>query len=125
MFIRYNRKLREVSRQLRDNPTKAEKLMWDFLRKYFSEHDFSRQVPMDNFIVDFFCKKQKLIIEIDGSVHDAQKERDIERDNILSVKYQLNILRFTNDEVFKNRLKIKKELENYFTKQYEDLECPL
>jgi hypothetical protein len=61
---------------------------------------------------------------IPGS-NPVQKERDIERDNILSVKYQLNILRFTNDEVFKNRLKIKNELENYFTKQYEDLECPL
>lgn len=121
MFIRYNRKLREVSRQLRDNPTKAEKLMWDFLRKYFPEHDFTRQVPMENFIVDFYCKKQKLIIEVDGNIHNTQKERDEERDNILCIKYQLNMLRFSNDDVFKNRLKIKNELDTYFLKQSVEL----
>ena len=110
MFIRYNRKLREVARQMRNNPTPYEKEMWDFLRKDFPEFDFSRQVPMDNFIVDFHCKKKSLVVEVDGEIHNNQKERDAGRDNILSLKFGLRILRFKNNDVSKDKEYLRKAL---------------
>lgn len=51
------------------------------------------------FIVDFYCSELLLIIEIDGEVHDFQKQRDKERDNILKEKFGLRILRYSNEEV--------------------------
>ena len=99
MFIKYNSKLRKVANEMRSSPTLAEKEMWDFLRKYFPQYDFNRQVPMDQFIVDFYCREKNLVIEVDGEIHDSQKERDAERDNILTIKFGLRILRFKNQEV--------------------------
>ena len=82
--------------------TKAEKKLWyDYLRNFqFRVH---RQRPIDNFIVDFYCPKLKLIVEVDGDSHyrgDAP-EYDRERSNILE-GYGLKVIRFTNEEVLNN-----------------------
>ena len=82
--------------------TKAEKKLWyDYLRNFqFRVH---RQRPIDNFIVDFYCPKLKLIIEVDGDSHyrgDAP-EYDRQRTNILE-GYGLKVVRFTNEEVLNN-----------------------
>jgi very-short-patch-repair endonuclease len=110
VIIPYNKNLRSVAKQLRENQTEAEIEMWNFLRYNFAKFKFLKQVPMDNFIIDFFCKEAKLIIEVDGEVHDFQKERDAERDNILVYKYNLKTVRFTNREVMKNKNHIRKFL---------------
>ena len=53
---------------------------------------FNRQKRLDNFVVDFYCKQFDLISEVDGEVHEKQKERDSERDNILEVKHNLKVV---------------------------------
>lgn len=112
-FIKYNPKLKSRARELRNNTTKSEKVFWDFLRNEFSNFHFSRQKPLDQFILDFYCNKLKLIIEIDGEIHNFQNERDLERDNIFLQKYKLTTLRFTNQQVDNNLLQIKDILQGF------------
>ena len=90
------------AKELRQNMTPAEKILWEHLRaKRFNGLKFRRQQIIEGFIVDFYCHSLRLVIEIDGEIHDKQKQYDTERDQILSSK-QLTILRFTNQEVSKD-----------------------
>ena len=77
------------------------KIWYKFLRS--QPIHFYRQKPIGNFIVDFYCPKLKLVIEIDGGIHftDKQKKYDKERTKVLET-YGLNVIRFTNNEVLKN-----------------------
>ena len=111
MFQRYNPKLRQASRVLRNNQTEAEKEFWKFLKDNYIDYKFNRQRPIDNFIVDFHCLRLNLVIEIDGEIHEKQKERDKERDDILKYKYNLKTIRFTNDQVISDKLYLKKVLD--------------
>ena len=80
----YNPCLTEQARSLRKNPTDAEKVLWQtFLKKF--KFRVLRQRPIDNFIVDFYCPKLKLVIEIDGAAHFKEEGRwaDQERTKIL------------------------------------------
>jgi very-short-patch-repair endonuclease len=85
--------------------------MWNFLKLNFLDKKFLRQKPLENFIVDFYCASNKIIIEIDGEVHLSQKDKDRERDNIFLQKYKIGTIRFTNNEVFYEKEKIKKVLK--------------
>ena len=81
-IIAYNPMLKERARQLRQNMTPGEVKLWQKLkRKQMCGYDFDRQRPIDEFIVDFYCKKLMLVIEIDGSSHDSEEaqQRDAER----------------------------------------------
>ena len=102
MSLKYNGKLIPRAKELRKNATKQENHLWyDFLRTYPVR--FQRQKTIDGFIVDFYCHKAKLVIEIDGSQHytDEGLAYDEERSLILS-KYNLEILRFSNLDTDKN-----------------------
>ena len=60
----------ELARKLRKNQTPQERKMWNLLRnRQFHNLEFRRQFPMENYVADFLCKKEKIIIEIDGSQH--------------------------------------------------------
>ena len=113
MFIRYNLNLKSRARELRNNQTDSERLVWNYLRKEFSNFSFLRQKPLGEFIADFYCYQLSLIIEIDWDVHDFQKEKDHERDLVLLEKFNLKTLRFSNGLVNNNILSIKKELLEY------------
>lgn len=97
--IPYNSKLVERAKKLRKNMTVAEKKLWYSYLKSFS-YRVLRQKPIDNFIVDFYCAKSKLVIEVDGDSHYTNdgREYDIERTQILE-GYGLRVIRFSNDEV--------------------------
>ena len=86
---------------LRKNMTDAEKILWERLRKKQLGLRFKTQHPIERFIADFYCHKAKLVIELDGKIHDFQKEYDSGREAELE-KYGLKIIRFTNDEVLNN-----------------------
>ena len=89
----------QYARLLRKNMTDSEKLLWEKLRSRRCQGiKFRRQVPLLWFIVDFICMERRLIIEIDGSIHEKQKEYDEERERELE-KLGYRILRFTNDDV--------------------------
>ena len=78
--IYYNPKLKKLARKLRKNSTFSEILLWEKLKgKQMMGYDFHRQKPIDEYIVDFFCPKLNLIIEIDGFSHDEKFERDTKR----------------------------------------------
>ena len=101
-ILPYNPILRERARELRNNSTLAEILLWRHLKgKQMSGHDFDRQKPIDNFIVDFFCNDLMLAIEIDGESHNSKVDQDIERQKRLE-GLGVRFLRFTDLEVKQN-----------------------
>lgn len=84
MKLPANSSLRELARNLRKNGTLAEVLLWKYLKnKRANGLDFDRQKVIGNYIVDFYCKRLKLVIEIDGSSHDNKYEYDVKRDDYL------------------------------------------
>ena len=101
---------REKRKKLSSLPTKAEYVLWQELRKEKTGFRFRRQVSIGAFIVDFYCHELKLIIEIDGPIHENQKEYDYIRENYLK-NSGYKVIRFTNEEVLFYRentiLKIK------------------
>lgn len=69
-FVPYNKNLKDFSRELRSPATLSEALLWQKLRAaQFRGYAFNRQKPLGDFIVDFYCRKLKLVIEIDGDSH--------------------------------------------------------
>lgn len=99
----YNKNLKQASRNLRNNLTDAEKLLWLRLRnKQILGLQFYRQKPILNYIVDFYCPAANLVIECDGSQHftDEGFESDRIRDEALD-QLGLNILRFDNGQVMR------------------------
>ena len=103
----------EQARELRKNQTESEIILWRFIRKrQIDNKKFLRQHPIvysmfnnkpEYYIADFYCAESKLIIELDGEIHNAQKEYDEQRDYILKEK-GYKVVRFKNEEL--------KEIEN-------------
>jgi very-short-patch-repair endonuclease len=92
------RKLARV-KELRQGMTKTEQILWDYLRcNRLNDLHFRRQQVIDGYIVDFYCHSARLIVEVDGEVHEYQKEEDQKRDLILQEK-GLKILRIKNEQV--------------------------
>ena len=79
----------------------AEKILWEEIRANKLGVHFRRQQVIAGFIVDFYCHKAALVIEVDGDIHDLQKEEDARREKVLFA-LGLRIVRFRNDEVVKN-----------------------
>jgi very-short-patch-repair endonuclease len=94
----------EIARKLRKRMTRQEAILWGRLRE-FEElgFHFRRQSPIANFIVDFECRRRRLIIEIDGTQHglDGNQQRDASRDRVLS-ELGYRVLRFGNPDVNEN-----------------------
>ena len=93
--------LKDVRQDLKENPTEAEKVIWEYLRNKKTGYKIRRQHVIDNFIVDFVCLPKKVVIEIDGGIHLQQKELDELRTNTLNEK-GYRVIRFTNEEVMHN-----------------------
>ena len=103
------------AKKLRENMTNSELILWEKLRdNQFHGLKFRRQHPIHKYIADFYCHKLKLIIEIDGGYHkdQAQNEYDNERDGILKFN-DLNVLRFTNEDVENNLIGVLAKLKEY------------
>lgn len=91
----------ERAKELRREMTLAEKLLWQQIRANKLGVRFRRQQVIQGFIVDFYCHKAGLVIEVDGDVHDLQKEEDERREKVLR-EMGLKLVRFGNDEVVRN-----------------------
>ena len=89
------------ARELCPDMTPAEKLLWQEVRAKKLGVRFRRQQIIAGFIVDFYCHKAALVIEVDGDIHDLQKDEDTRREKALR-EMGLRIVRFRNDEVVKN-----------------------
>ncbi len=100
-IIPYNPNLKPLTKQLRQNMTLAEVLLWNHLkRKQMRGYDFDRQRPIDEYIVDFYCKDLMLVVEIDGRSHDhaSSYAKDIKRQQRLE-ELGVHILRFRDKMV--------------------------
>jgi very-short-patch-repair endonuclease len=100
----YSKKTLNFAKELRKSQTNAEGLLWYYLKnKQLGGYKFKRQQPIDKYIVDFVCFEKKLIIELDGSQHNEDKniKHDKIRDSFLR-SLGFTILRFWNDEIFTN-----------------------
>ena len=98
----YNPKLKERARLLRNNSTKGEIKFWcELLRKRQSGFQFYRQKIIGSFIVDFYCARLKLVIEIDGTSHLYKKSYDDNRAKFLE-SFGLKILRYDDMQVLNN-----------------------
>ncbi len=98
----YNPNLKERSRRMRNDQTPMERKLWSrFLRGLPVQ--FYRQKPLNHYIVDFYCAKKKLVIEVDGDSHftPEAREADALRTSVLE-SYGLRVVRFTNHEVRAN-----------------------
>jgi very-short-patch-repair endonuclease len=106
-------KLKPIARQMRTKPTEAENLLWQRLRAYhLSGFKFRRQHNVERFIVDFYCAKAKLVIEVDGPIHQYQGEEDSIRQEYLE-RQGLKVLRFSNDLVLSNIDDVIKKISSF------------
>ena len=103
MFHGASNLLFQKAKELRNNMTHSELVLWEYLRQHPQGMKFRRQHPIGIYIVDFYCHKLKLVIEVDGSIHnlEAVKKEDEERQKQLETD-GLKVVRFTNEEILKN-----------------------
>ena len=83
---------------MRKKPTDAEQVLWQRLRRKALGLRFRRQHPLDRFIVDFCCPAAKLVVEVDGEIHQGLTEYDAEREGILG-SFGYRVVRFRNEQV--------------------------
>lgn len=114
--IHNHKYLEERRKALRKNSTSAEATLWKHLQKsQLNNRKFRRQQSIKNFIVDFYCPKEKLIIELDGAYHldFAQQQYDLERTKQLE-SLGLKVIRFENKLVFENLAEVLNEIVSHF-----------
>jgi len=128
-FLPYNKNLKEFSRDLRSHSTLSEILLWQKLRaSQFRGYAFNRQKPLGNYIVDFYCLKLDLVIEVDGNSHFFEESvvEDQERQKVIE-RMGLNFLRFSDLEVKRSMPSVLEEI-GYFIDDFEkknQLKSPL
>jgi len=114
----YNKNRKAFARWLRTHSTLGEVLLWQQLRaggiKGFT---FNRQKPLGNYIVDFYCKPLRLVIEVDGGYHDESEQRikDAERQAVLEAM-GLHLLRFRDEAVRKDMPQVLETIRKYIDK---------
>lgn len=114
-YLPYNKNLKQFSRDLRNNSTLGEVILWKELRAgSIKGYKFNRQKPLDGYIVDFYCKKLNMVIEVDGSSHYHEESRlqDEARQEVLEAM-GLTFLRFDDLDVKKNMAFILGEIYHF------------
>lgn len=113
--VKYNPKLKELALKLRNNSTKSEIKLWQYLKnKQLMGYDFHRQKPIDNFMADFYCNKLRLAIELDGYTHGFEEAAN--KDKLKEKKLKelgISILRFYNEDVMRNIDSILRAIQCY------------
>ena len=98
MFYNAKPTIFERAKLLRANMTEAELKLWSYLRNNKLGVRFKAQHPIDLFIADFYCHQVKLVVEVDGSIHNLQADYDEGRTAEIE-RFGIVVIRFTNDEV--------------------------
>jgi very-short-patch-repair endonuclease len=93
---------RSRAKELRNNPTDAERILWRHLRlRQLGGYKFRRQQPLGEFIVDFVCLEKRLVVEVDGGQHSSKVAYDAQRTKWLE-RQGFRVLRFWNYEILQN-----------------------
>ena len=108
---RVTREKLQRTRELRREMTPAEKILWQELRSNKLGVHFRRQQVIAGFIVDFYCHKSALVVEVDGDIHDLQREEDARREDVLK-EMGLSIVRFRNDDVLRDLPMVVKRIRS-------------
>lgn len=103
---------KEKVRYLRQESTKAEKILWRKIRNRQLGVKFRRQHPIGNYVLDFYAPEEKFCIELDGSEHKENTEYDNERTGFLNSK-KIKVLRFWNHEIEQNLDKVIDKIKKY------------
>jgi very-short-patch-repair endonuclease len=114
-FLPYDKDLKQFSRDLRNNSTLSEILLWMKIKnKQMRGYQFLRQKPLDRYIADFYCQKLNLVLEVDGYSHrdEQAQQEDKMRDGILQ-SYGLFILRIEDSDVKRNMSNVLLAIEGY------------
>ena len=102
--------IQQRARALRQRATEAERILWEHLRnRRLHGLKFRRQHPLGPYIVDFYCAAHRLVVEIDGPIHESQREQDVLRSEYLTM-YGYRVLRFTNEEVLRDTESVLKRI---------------
>ena len=120
-MIPYNKKLVSNAQELRKNMTPEEKHLWyDFLKRL--PLTVKRQHNIDNYIVDFYIPKKKIVIELDGVQHLMPKhiEADLKRDEVLAA-WGIKVLRYSNKSVNENYRKVVEDILTHLSLSFSDL----
>ena len=108
-----NQKTIDLAKELRRKMTPSEKVLWQRLRsKKIAGFKFRRQHPIRYYIADFYCHEARLVIEVDGPIHDRidRREHDQQRNGVIE-DFGIMILRFNNDEIKYHLVKVLKKIE--------------
>ena len=106
---RSDRVIRGRARQLRRDMTKPELMLWAAIRNgQLDGYHFRRQHPMGDFVVDFFCARARLVIEIDGDSHAGRREYDQTRTAWLMTQKDYQVVRVTNDDVLSDVMRVRR-----------------
>lgn len=112
----YNKSLKPLAKNLRTDSTKAEIRLWcELLSKGRTGYTFLRQRPIGNYIADFMCKEQKLIIEVDGYSHNFKTAEDQKRDRVLA-ELGFTTLRFSDEEVMQDLPNVERTIMAWIEK---------
>lgn len=119
MFYGASPEIFENAKELRNRQTPAEKKIWENLNRNQLGVKFRRQHPIYSYIVDFYCHKFKLVIEIDGEYHNCEEQISLDNDRSEELQYLgIKVIRFTNSEVLNDIdvviQKIKKVIINCY-----------
>lgn len=106
----------EKAKELRKNITPQERKLWKILRNHqFYDFEIRRQYPIDKYIVDFICRKKKIIIEIDGGQHNEKETIEYDKKRSLDLnKLGYKVVRFWNNDIDKNIEGVYKILQKEF-----------
>jgi very-short-patch-repair endonuclease len=116
----------EKARILRQSMTEAEKILWEFLSKNkVIGFRFKPQHPINRFIADFYCHALKLVIEVDGGIHNTieNKEYDISRTVELE-RFEIEVIRYTNEQVLNEFDIVQHYIIDYCAKRMIELKVP-
>jgi tryptophan synthase alpha chain len=108
----------ERAEVLRKNPTFEEGILWEILKAKKLRVKFRRQHPIWNYIADFYCHELKLVIEVDGSIHDIKevKNNDQIRQGIIE-SFEIRVIRFTNKQIRQNLIEVEAQIKTVMEEQ--------
>lgn len=112
MKVHYNPALKKMSQKLRRTGTRSEIVLWENIKRKQLGYQFSRQKPVKDYIVDFYCYKLMLIIEIDGDSHIGKFKNDFKRQKEIE-ELGFNFLRFENQAVLENTEAVINTIKEY------------
>lgn len=118
LFKGANYKLFEFSKILRKTATETEDILWQSLRrKQLNGFKFRRQHPLDKYIADFYCHEAKLVVEVDGEIHNTKENKEYDKHRSYELKeLEITVIRFTNIEVTENLDMVLEVIRRYLEK---------